>query len=59
VGRNDALGDLEMGAAHADLQVAHRAARRGDQVHVDAQTLAEHAAGVAHRRAVDRVADRL
>jgi hypothetical protein len=26
-------------------------------VHVDAQPLAEHAARVAHRRAVDRVAD--
>src|SRR5258708_17652237 len=48
-----------MGAAHADLQVAHRSARRRDEVHVDAQALAEHAARVAHRRAVDRVADRL
>src|SRR5207253_9489586 len=51
------LGDLEMGAPHADLQVAHRAARRGDQMHLDAQPLAEHAARVAHRGAVDRVAD--
>ncbi len=59
VGRHDAIGDLEMGAAHADLQVAHRPARRRDQVHVDAQPLAGHAARVAHRRAVDRVADRL
>jgi len=59
VRRHHALGDLEMGAAHADLQVAHRTACRRDQVHVDPQPLAEHAARVAYRRAVDRVADRL
>ena len=58
VARHHPLGDLEMGAPHADLQVAHRPARRGDQVDVDAEPLAEHAAGVAHRGAVDRVADR-
>src|SRR5215216_4956305 len=59
MGGDDAVGDLEMGAAYADLQVAHRAARRRHQVDFHAQALAEHAAGVAHRGAVDREADGL
>ena len=41
------------------LQVAHRAGRGRDQVHVDAEPLAEHAARIADAAAaVDRVADR-
>ena len=57
MGGHDPVGDLEMGAAHADLEVAHGAAGRGHKMDIDPQPLAEHAARVPHRRAVDRVAD--
>jgi hypothetical protein len=52
------LGDLEVRAAHADLEIAHRTACRGNEVDVDAETFAEHAPRVVDRGAIDRVADR-
>ena len=59
IGRHHLALDLEMAAGDAGGEVAHGAGGRGDQVQVDAEALAEHAARIAHAAAaVDRVADR-
>ena len=58
-GGDAAISDLEMGALDADAEIAHGAGGRRDEMHIDAQPLAVHAARVAHAAAaVDRVADR-
>src|SRR5215468_2370614 len=58
VGRDDQRLDVEMAALDAGLQVAQRPGGGGDEVHVDAEPLAIHAARIADAAAaVDGVAD--
>src|SRR3546814_7292019 len=59
VGRHHEGGRLQVAALDAGADVAHRARRGGDDVHVDAQLVAEHAARVPDAAvAVDRIAGR-
>src|SRR6185312_3151725 len=59
VGAHHQRIDVEMGAADDGAVVAHAAGRGGDEMHVDAEPLADHAARVADAAAaVDREADR-
>src|SRR5579885_2799803 len=59
IGADHQRVDVEMGAADDGAVVAHRRGGGGDQVHVDAEPLADHAARVADAAAlVDRKADR-
>ena len=59
VGADDQRLDLEMRAADRGGVVAHGGDRGGDDMHVDAEPLADHAARVADAAAVvDRESDR-
>ena len=59
VGRRDNRLDLEMAAVDRELEVGERRLVGGDDMHVDAERLAQHADRIVHAAiGVERVADR-